>query len=51
MEKKMEILKAPREYAQQVKNLGFTKEEFLEALVYNEQKLPRKYILDCLHAW
>ena len=47
----MEILKAPREYSKEVKELGFTKEEFLEALVYNEQKLPKKYILDCLHAW
>ena len=50
----MEILKAPREYAKEVKELGFTKEEFfqkLKALTSNEPKLPVKYILDCLHAY
>tara|TARA_R100001460_G_scaffold28605_1_gene57242 strand:+ start:1784 stop:1927 length:144 start_codon:yes stop_codon:yes gene_type:complete len=47
----MEILKAPREYAKEVKELGFTKEEFCEVLTSNEPKLPVKYILDCLHAY
>jgi len=45
----MDILKTPSDYAKQVKDLGFTKEEFCEALI--EAKLPKKYILDCLHAW
>ena len=47
----MDILKAQKEYAQEVKQLGFTKEEFCQALTSNEPKLPVKYILDCLHAW
>lgn len=47
----MEILKAPKEYAKQVKELGFTKEEFCEALTSNQPKLPVEYILDCLYAY
>jgi len=45
----MEILREPTEYAKQVKELGFTKEEFCESLI--ENKMPRKYIIDCLLAW
>jgi len=47
----MEILKAPREYAKEVRELGFTKEEFCESLTSSEPRLPVKYILDCLHAY
>lgn len=45
----MEILKDPKEYAKQIKDLGFTKEEFCESLI--ENKMPTKYIIDCLQAW
>ena len=33
----MEILKVPREYAKEVKELGFTKEEFCEGLITTSQ--------------
>ena len=47
----MNVYKEPKEYAKEVKELGLTKEEFLEALIEMQPKLPKKFILDCLHAW
>ena len=46
---KNEMIKEPKEYAQEVKDLGFTKIEFFEHMLDN--KMPREYILNCLEAW
>ena len=46
---KNEMIKEPKEYAKEVKDLGFTKIEFFEHMLDN--KMPREYILDCLEAW
>ena len=48
-EKEKLMIKEPKEYAQEVKNLGYTKIEFFEHMLDN--KMPRGYILDCLEAW
>tara|TARA_A200000113_G_scaffold65795_1_gene57024 strand:+ start:20526 stop:20723 length:198 start_codon:yes stop_codon:yes gene_type:complete len=45
----MQIIKEPKEYAQEVKNLGFTKIEFFEHMLDN--KYDREYMFDCLEAW
>ena len=45
----MNILKDSKEYAQEVKELGFTKEEFLKELI--RTKMPSGYIIACLEAW
>ena len=37
----MEILKEPREYAKEVRELGFTKEEFLEAIGKRVKTVPQ----------
>ena len=47
----MDVYKNPKEYAKEVKQMGFTKEEFLEHLISMQPKLPKRFILDCLHAW
>ena len=43
------MIKEPKEYAKEVKDLGFTKIVFFEHMLDN--KMPREYILDCLEAW
>jgi|TARA_B100001094_G_scaffold323059_1_gene373321 hypothetical protein len=45
----MEIIKEPKEYAKEVKDLGFTKIEFFEHMLDN--KYDREYMFDCLEAW
>lgn len=44
-----DFLKDPKEYAQEVKALDFTKEEFLKELI--RTKMPSGYIIACLEAW
>ena len=45
------MLKDCKEYAREVKNLGFTKYEFAEFLMKHNPQLPSEYIVDCLEAW
>ena len=47
--RKNEMLKEPKDYAEEIKKLGYTKMEFFDHLL--NHKMPREYIFDCLEAW
>jgi len=43
------VYKEPKDYAAQVRSMGFTKEEFYDHLI--ELKMPAQYIHECMTNW